>query len=91
MREELQRIQVDQQTGSAQTPAHAQSQAASAAASTPEVDVSDLSRDAAERLLVECLTSKQFSRALSLMKNLRLKNQTVVRNSGEKETDPPVL
>ena len=54
---------MDQQTGSGQSQA--------AASATPEVDVHDLSRDAAERLLVDCLTSKQFSRALHFMKNLR--------------------
>ena len=63
LREELQRIQVDQQTGSGQSQ--------STASAAPDVDVHDLSRDAAERLLVDCLTSKQFSRALHLMKNLR--------------------
>ena len=57
------KIQVDQQTGSGQSQ--------SIAAAAPDVDVHDLSRDAAERLLVDCLTSKQFSRALHLMKNLR--------------------
>ena len=63
LRGELQRIQVDQQTGSGQNQ--------STATAAPDIDVHDLSRDAAERLLVDCLTSKQFSRALHLMKNLR--------------------
>ena len=52
LREELQRIQVDQQTGSGQSQ--------STASAAPDVDVHDLSRDAAERLLVDCLTSKHI-------------------------------
>ncbi len=75
LREELQRVQIDQQTGSGQ------SQAAAPPAAD-HVDVSELSRDAAERLLVDCLTSAQFPRALTLMKNLRYQLPSFFQSRG---------
>ncbi len=68
LRDELQKEQVEQQTGSGET-----QMAAQAAGGGPpfDIDISNLARDEAENLLIEALMNRQFAKSLYLMQNLR--------------------